>query len=134
MKAIFRYLLVPALAVCGFVLVAGVRVGAHHSFAPFDLTQEKTITGTVSRFEWTNPHSWIWVDVPNEKGGVDTWAVEGMSPNYLARRGWSKTTLEPGDKITVAVRPLRSGEHGGLFVRATLADGRVLMQTGQPKD
>ena len=134
MRAIFRYLILPVLTLSGLLLVAGVTASAHHSFAPFDLTKEKTITGTVSRFEWTNPHSWIWVDVPNEKGGVDPWAVEGMSPNYLARRGWTKTTLKPGDKITIAVRPLRSGENGGMFVRATLADGRVLTQTGQPKD
>jgi hypothetical protein len=133
MRAIFRYLIVPVLTLSGLLLVAGT-VSAHHSFAPFDLTKEKTITGTVSRFEWTNPHSWIWVDVPNEKGGVDNWAVEGMSPNYLARRGWTRTTVKPGDKITIAVRPLRSGENGGMFVRATLADGRVLTQTGQPKD
>ena len=134
MRAIFRYLIVPVLTLCGLVLAAGATATAHHSFAPFDLTMEKTITGTVSKFEWTNPHSWIWVDVPNEKGGVDSWAIEGMSPNYLARRGWTKTTLKPGDKVTIAVRPLKSGEHGGMFVRATLADGRVLTQSGQPTD
>jgi hypothetical protein len=125
---------VPTLAVCLLVLAPAAPARAHHSFAPFDLTQEKTITGTVSRFEWTNPHSWIFVDVPNDKGGVDSWAIEGMSPNYLARRGWTKTTVKPGDKITIAVRPLRSGEHGGMFVRATLADGRVLTQTAPAKD
>ena len=134
MRSIIRYLIVPVLTLCGLLFVAGGRASAHHSFAPFDLTKEKTITGTVSKFEWTNPHSWIWVDVPNEKGGVDSWAVEGMSPNYLARRGWTKTTLKPGDKVTIAVRPLRSGENGGMFVRATLADGRVLTQSGQPTD
>jgi hypothetical protein len=133
MKAIIRYLVVTA-ALLGGCAAAGITVAAHHSFAPFDLTMEKTITGTVNRFEWTNPHSWIWVDVPNDKGGVDSWAVEGMSPNYLARRGWSKTTLKPGEKITISVRPLRNGQNGGMFVRATLADGRVLTQTGQPKD
>jgi len=134
MTSIFRYLIVPVLTLCALLLVAGKNASAHHSFAPFDLTKEKTITGTVSKFEWTNPHSWIWVDVTNEKGGVDSWAVEGMSPNYLARRGWTKTTVKPGDKITISVRPLKSGENGGMFVRATLADGRVLTQSGQPTD
>ena len=133
MKAIIRYFVVPGVFIGGLA-ASGVVVRAHHSFAPFDLTMERTITGTVSRFEWTNPHSWIWVDVPNDKGGVDSWAVEGMSPNYLARRGWSKSTLKPGEKITILVRPLRNGEKGGMFVRATLADGRVLTQTGQPTD
>lgn len=112
----------------------GASLAAHHSFAPFDLTSERTITGTVNRFEWTNPHSWIWVDVPNDKGGTDTWGIEGMSPNYLARRGWTKSTIKPGQKITVVVRPLKNGQTGGMFVRATLADGTVLMQTGNPKD
>jgi Family of unknown function (DUF6152) len=134
MRAIFRYPIVAALTLYVVVLAEGVTAAAHHSFAPFDMTMEKTISGTVSRFEWTNPHSWIWVDVPNGKGGVDTWAIEGMSPNYLARRGWSKTTLKPGEKVTIAVRPLKSGENGGMFVRATLADGRVLTQSGQPTD
>ena len=134
MRSIFRYLIRPVLTLCALLLVAGGHASAHHSFAPFDLTKEKTITGTVSKFEWTNPHSWVWVDVPNEKGGVDSWAVEGMSPNYLARRGWTKTTVKPGDKITISVRPLKSGENGGMFVRATLADGRVLTQSGQPTD
>ena len=133
MKAIIRLLIVPAFIIGGLAAV-GVTLSAHHSFAPFDLSMEKTITGTVSRFEWTNPHSWIWVDVPNDKGGVDTWAVEGMSPNYLARRGWTKSTLKPGEKVSISVRPLRNGQNGGMFVRATLADGRVLTQTGPPKD
>ena len=133
MKAIIRHLVVSGILVSS-VAAIGVTVRAHHSFAPYDLTAEKTITGTVNRFEWTNPHSWIWVDVPNGKGGVDTWGVEGMSPNYLARRGWTKSTLKFGDKITIAIRPMKSGQNAGMFVRATLADGRVLTQVDQPKD
>ena len=133
MKAISRYVRLVGILIGGLA-ASGVTARAHHSFAPFDLTMEKTITGTVSRFEWTNPHSWIWVDVPNDKGGVDAWAVEGMSPKYLARRGWSKSTLKPGEKITISVRPLKNGDKGGMFVRATLSDGRVLTQSGQPTD
>jgi len=133
MKAISRYVRLVGIVI-GALAASGVTARAHHSFAPFDLTMERTITGTVSRFEWTNPHSWIWVDVPNDKGGVDAWAVEGMSPNYLARRGWSKSTLKPGEKITISVRPLKNGDKGGMFVRATLSDGRVLTQSGQPTD
>jgi hypothetical protein len=105
-------------------------VSAHHSFSPFNMTSEKTIVGTVKQFDWTNPHTWIWLDVPNEKGGVDTWGIEGMSPNYLARRGWTRTTFKPGDKATLVVRPLKDGSPGGMFVRATLADGRELTFAG----
>jgi hypothetical protein len=114
--------------ILALVLVAAGATGvrAHHSFAPFNLTAEKTITGTVKSFEWTNPHTWVWIEVPNDKGGVDTWGVEGMSPNYLARRGWSKMTFTPGEKVTIVVRPLKDGSNGGMFVRATLANGREL--------
>jgi hypothetical protein len=108
-------------------------LSAHHSFAAFDMSEVKTITGVVSRFEWTNPHTFIWVDVTNDKGVVESWAIEGMSPNYLGRRGWSKNSVKPGEKITVTVRPLKEGKTGGLFIRAQIGD-RVLMPTGAPTD
>ena len=94
MKAKFA-LLIASLA------MAALPVAAHHSFAAFDTSAEKTISGTVKQFDWTNPHTWIWVDVANQKGGVDTYGFEGMSPNYLARRGWTKTTVKPGDAIAI---------------------------------
>jgi len=103
---------------------------AHHSFAAFDITTEKTVTGTVKRFNYTNPHTWIWLDVANDQGGVDTWGFEGMSPNYLARRGWTRNTLKPGDKLTITFRPLRDGENGGMFLSAKRPSGEVLTMTG----
>ena len=112
--------------VAGVLIVSASSVSAHHSFAAFNTETEKTITGKVNRFEWTNPHTWLWIDVTDESGKVVTWGVEGMSPNYLARRGWSKTTFKPGDKATVTLRPMRDGSPGGMFVRATLADGKQL--------
>jgi len=121
----------------GFVIaglvIGGSALSAHHSFAVFDMSQEKTITGVVSKFEWANPHTFIFVDVPNDKGVVETWAIEGMSPNYLGRRGWSKNSVKPGDKITVSVHPLKEGKPGGMFMRAQIGD-RVLMPTGAPTD
>jgi uncharacterized protein DUF6152 len=114
---------------------AGVRdAAAHHSFAPFNMEAEKTISGTIKKFDWTNPHTWIWLDVTNDKGAVETWGIEGMSPNYLGRRGWTKNSLKSGDKVSIVVRPMRDGSAGGMFVRATLADGRELRQSGQPVD
>jgi hypothetical protein len=124
--------------VCGAVLVAVLAASAglpaHHSSAPFNTATEKTIEGTVKQWDWTNPHTWLWLNVANDKGGTDTWGIEGMSPNYLARRGWSKSTLKPGDKITVVIRPMRDGSPGGMFVRATMSDGKVMLQSGQPTD
>ena len=122
------------LIAASFVVASVGPVAAHHSFAPFDLRSEKTVTGTVKRLDWTNPHTWVWVDVPNEQGGTDTWGFEGMSPNYLARRGWTKSTLKPGDTISVVFRPLRDGSKGGSFMNAKFPDGRVLTMTGAPTD
>jgi len=113
--------------------LAGAGLSAHHSFAAFDITKEQTITGVVSRFDWTNPHTFIWVDVTNNKGVTESWAIEGMSPNYLWRRGWTKYSVKPGDKITVSIRPLKEGKTGGMFIRAQIGD-RVLVQTGLPTD
>lgn len=113
---------------------ASASVSAHHSFAPFNLTTEKTLVGTVKQFDWTNPHTWVWIEVPNEKGVVETWGVEGMSPNYLSRRGWTKNTFKPGEKVTVVVRPMKDGSPAGMFVRATLADGKELTFAAQPAE
>ena len=109
-------------------------VSAHHSFAAFTMTSEKTITGTVKQVDWTNPHTWIWVYVTNDQGTVETFGFEGMSPNYLARRGWSKSTLKPGDKVSVTFRPMRDGSNGGMFMTAKRPTGEVLTMTGLPID
>jgi hypothetical protein len=103
---------------------------AHHSFSMFDMKATKTITGTVKQFEWTNPHTWLWIMVPNDKGDLEQWGIEGMSPNFLGRRGWSKNTLKPGDKISVDIHPLRNGEKGGTFLNVTLPDGKQLKMFG----
>lgn len=107
---------------------------AHHSYSAFEMDGQKTITGTIKKFDWTNPHSWIWIDVQNEQGGFDLWGIEGMSPNYLSRRGWSRGTLKPGDKITLTIHPLKGGEHGGSFMSAKRANGEVLTQTPPIQD
>jgi hypothetical protein len=118
-----------AALVAGALAVAAPAI-AHHSFAVFDMSAQKTVTGTVKRVDWTNPHIWIWMDVANDKGGTDVYAFEGMSPNFLNRRGWTRTTLEAGDKITVVYRPMRDGANGGMFMSTKLADGTVLTMGG----
>jgi Family of unknown function (DUF6152) len=111
----------------GVIVAAMVALaGAHHSPVMFDRTVTKTLVGTVAEFAWTNPHASIQLDVPNEKGGVDRWGVELGSPNSMVRTGWRSSILKPGDKVTVVVNPLKSGEFGGIFVSIILADGRKL--------
>ena len=123
------FALFPFLALAVLV-VAVVPATAHHSFAAFDMTNQKTVTGAVKQVDWTNPHIWIWIDVANDKGGSDTYAFEGMSPNFLARRGWTRSTLHTGDKITVSYRPMRDGKNGGMFISGTTAAGKVLTMGG----
>jgi hypothetical protein len=123
-----------------FTIAAGLSLGlsglavAHHSFAAFDVTTQKEITGTVKKFDYTNPHTWVWLDAPNDHGGVDTWGFEGMSPNYLGRRGWTRTTLQPGDKLTVTYRPMKDGEKGGMWVSGKRPSGEALMMGGAITD
>ena len=99
---------------------------AHHSGAMFERDKQVELVGTIITFSWTNPHSWIEIEVPNASGGSDKWGVECNSPNNLARQGWRSTTLKPGDQVTVTVHPLRSGEKGGRFISVKLADGTVM--------
>ena len=117
-------------------LVAAVIVGvtggvafAHHSFAAFDMTAEKSVSGTVKKVDWTNPHIWVWLDV-QEGGATTTYAFEGMSPNFLERRGWTRQTLQPGARLTVQFRPMRNGKPGGMFVTGKLPSGTVLSMMG----
>ena len=125
-----RHTFLFALIVASLVALAAGPAMAHHSFSAFDMANQKSITGTVNKVDWTNPHIWIWLDVANDKGGSDTYGFEGMSPNFLARRGWSRTTLKVGDKLTVSFRPMKDGSHGGMFINGKMTSGKVLTMGG----
>ena len=110
------------------VTMAPATALAHHSFAMFDRDKQVTVNGTVHDFQWTNPHAWIDIDVPGSQG-LEKWGIELNSPNNLARQGWRSNVMKPGDKVTVVLNPLRSGEKGGLFLQATLSGGKVITDT-----
>ena len=113
--------------VAAALLCASVPVLAHHSGAGVDRTKTVTITGVVKEFRWTNPHSWIDLEVPEGGGGAPgLWSIEMNPPPFLVRAGWKSSTIKPGDKVSVTVNPIRTGEPGGIFVSVTLPDGRVL--------
>ena len=114
-----------AFAAMALIGAAGPAL-AHHSYAMFDRDKELKLSGTIKEFAWTNPHSSIAIDVPNGQGGNDTWGVECNSPNNLARMGWKSDSLKPGDKVSITIHPLRSGEHGGSFMFVTFPDGHTL--------
>jgi hypothetical protein len=98
---------------------------SHHSFAMFDRDHPIEISGTVREFQWVNPHTWIQIDVPKD-GRIVEWSIEGRSPNVLARRGWTRKSILPGEKVTLTIYPLLSGKPSGAVVRVKFADGRVL--------
>ena len=125
-----KQLRVACLLCCGVAaaLVGGNAV-AHHSFAMFDTATKVTLKGTVKEFQWTNPHIFLELTVPGEKGS-ENWSIEGASPNMLFRMGWKPDSFKAGDELTVVVNPLRSGGKGGSFVYATLPNGQVLGTVG----
>jgi len=131
MKSATKKIGFAATMLAGLIAAAVGTARAHHGFAVFDTNSQKTIVGTVKEFQWTNPHTWVWVDVTNDKGGVDTWGFEGMSPNFLGRRGWSRNTLKPGDKITISVFPSKIGTPRGLLAKVVLNGKAILDDTGR---
>ena len=114
------------LNVLAAAIALAIPILAHHSFTMFDTTKQITITGTVSEFQWTNPHSYIEIDVPDETGAVKHWSIEMGSPSILKASGWKFSSLKKGDKTTLIINPLRNGQSGGFLNTATLPDGSVL--------
>jgi hypothetical protein len=123
-----RGLIRAGLVLCA---LAGGGVQAHHSFALFDHNNRVTVTGTVTKFDWTNPHVFIVLAVP-DGASTKQYTVECASPNVLTRVGWKYSDIKVGDKVTLLVNPLRSGQPGGMLEQATLADGRVLSDGNPP--
>ena len=115
--------LLIASGICGLLWAS--QAGAHHSGAMFDDATSATLSGTVKEFQWTNPHCWIQLEVPDAQG-MKEWSIEMGSPSVLFRGGWRPKSLQVGDRITVLIHPLRDGTTGALFVSATRADGSAI--------
>jgi hypothetical protein len=112
---------------CAVSLVAQRPIHAHHSFAAeFDSTKTVTLTGVVTKVEWTNPHTYFYVDVTDDQGKVANWAVEGGAPNALYRAGWKPTSLKAGDRVTIVGSRAKDGSNLANATSFTLADGRCL--------
>jgi hypothetical protein len=100
---------------------------AHHAFAGvFDRDASLDLTGTVTKIEWMNPHTWFYIDVQNEDGEIESWGFEMGSPNTLVRRGWSHDTLQVGQVVTVLGARARDGSMRGAVRTVTLANGERL--------
>jgi hypothetical protein len=102
-----RRLILIALAGC--LLVASAPVLAHHGTAAFEMDKLTTVKGTVTKFEFMNPHALIYLDVAGDKGDIEHWIAEESSNNHLSRGGWDKNTLKAGDVIILAGHRARNG-------------------------
>jgi hypothetical protein len=95
------------------VLAQAGPAAAHHSFALFDMTKTVDLEGTVKRFDWSNPHSWIFLEVTGPQNTAEEWLVELPAAGALARDGWNKNFIKPGEKLVVRINPLKNGQKGG---------------------
>jgi hypothetical protein len=118
----------------GVVLASGAAAAvpafAHHSFAMFDQDRTVQVKGTLKQLEFANPHAWLKVVAPNKSGKAVEWSIEMGSVYQVEAMGLKPDTLKPGDKLTVAVHPLRNGAIGGSFISAQTSDGHEFIHHG----
>lgn len=115
------------LGLLAAALGASLPAAAHHSFAAiFDSAKHVEVTGTVTRVEWMNPHTWIYLDVKKDGGPAEAWAFELGSPNRLMRYGWNQDSLQAGTTITITGSRARDGSMKAAADKVTLPDGKQL--------
>ena len=119
---------ISAVLLAACILIIGTRLAAHHSFgAEYDANKPITLKGAITRIEWTNPHSYIYLDIKEANGGIKNWKFEGYPPNVLARTGFKKdVTLKVGDNLTIFGWQARSGPGLAHAREITLANGNKL--------
>jgi hypothetical protein len=115
-------------AACGLLLAAAASPSfAHHSAAMFDFAHPITLEGTVRDFNWSNPHISVDLYVEGKNGAPGkVWTIEASSTGVMGRAGWTKHTMNPGDKVAILCSPLRDGGSGGSITTVTLASGKVI--------
>jgi Family of unknown function (DUF6152) len=124
MRGLSQFGIVWRAAACAALISASMPSFAHHSFAMFDSDHQIKLTGTVRQFQWANPHVYIGLDETDRSGVTKEYTIECASPGILDRVGWKWNMIKTGDKVTVIIAPLRTGEPGGLLKQITLQDGR----------
>ena len=108
------------------LLVSSAPLSAHHSTTMYNMANPTTVSGKVTKFEWTNPHAYIYLEVTGTDGKVVTWEVEMMSLNHLKSYGWTRNTVKPGDVISCTGGAAKSGAPGMLSSLVKLNDGRMI--------
>jgi hypothetical protein len=122
-----RSVLCFGAAMAATALLGAGPAAAHHSFAMFEPDKTVTLDATVESVEWSNPHIWINLIVKNAAGAPEKWGVEAGATNTMARFGWKRNSLTPGDAITAIVHPMKDGAHNGSLVKIVTADGKELV-------
>jgi Family of unknown function (DUF6152) len=131
----FRNYGLAGLALASATAIVAPPASAHHSYAMFAVTKQVSVEGTVKQFMWTNPHSWIRLEVLDSSGKPQEWAVEMSSLTILVARGWNPKTVQPGDKVRMTVHPMKSGLPGGDFVSLDAGGHNAVQKEGgrQPR-
>jgi Family of unknown function (DUF6152) len=108
-----------------FIVFAGAAF-SHHGASAYDRGNRITLKATITEFKWTNPHVYILFDAPDQKGSTDHWSCESINPGMLSKQGWSRRTLNAGDKVTIIGFPSKTGSKVMLLEKLILADGKEL--------
>ena len=124
---------IAACVALTLVVAASLPVAAHHSAVMLDDQKEITVEGTVKEFQYTNPHSWLLVDVPNKDGSVTTWGFEAEGPSTLLRNGVRPADLKFGTKLKITGHPMKDGRPGALWMKAVRDDGKEFWPGGRPR-
>lgn len=108
------------------LLVVSAPVFAHHGNSAYDMSKSVPVKATITKFEYTNPHTQVYYDVTDEKGEVEHWVAETTNPAMLNRVGWSKESLKPGDQVTLFVNPNKVGAKVTFLQKVVFTDGKEL--------
>jgi hypothetical protein len=100
---------------------------AHHGTSLYDMNTEISLTGTVKEWTFENPHSWLWLNATRSGGSTEEWSIESAPPTYLARQGWSRSTLKAGEKITILISPLKREPKRGILLEVKRSSGETLI-------
>ncbi len=125
-----RKLLAVLAAIAGLALFSGAAM-AHHGVAGYDLTKTVTLHGTVTKFDWSNPHVVVYLDAKNDGGEMQHWTIEFAAPIHMVRAGWTKNAMKAGDEIAIDTHPSRNGAPVGLsstitFILKVVVNGQAL--------
>ena len=126
-----KRILLVVLAAMGSLAIFSVPTIAHHGVAGYDLTKTITLHGTVTKFDWSNPHVVVYLDAKNDAGQMQHWTIEFAAPVHMVRAGWSKNSMKTGDDIVIDTHPSRNGAPIGItstitFILKTVVNGQAL--------